>query len=70
MEGSGHECSCPVWLIPGERGLSTYWKGAWVGLRACLDISEKRKPLSVPGVEPQVIKPTAWSPNQNNLTVS
>jgi hypothetical protein len=37
-----------------------HWIGGWVGLRAGLDVIEKRKHfLSLPGIEPQEVQPVA-----------
>jgi hypothetical protein len=35
----------------GERGPGTQWIGGWVGLRASLDGVEKRRFLTLPGLE-------------------
>jgi hypothetical protein len=37
---------------PEEIGPGTHWIEGWVGLRAGLDVVEKRKFLSLPGFEP------------------
>jgi hypothetical protein len=37
--------------ISGERAPSTHWKGGWVGPRTSLDDVEKRKFLTLPGLE-------------------
>jgi hypothetical protein len=41
--------------IPGERAPCTHRKGGWVGPRASLDNTEKRKFLTIPGLELQHI---------------
>jgi hypothetical protein len=41
----------PCRFTPGERAADTHWIGGWVGPRACLDPSEKRKSFTA-GVEP------------------
>jgi hypothetical protein len=39
----------------GERTLGTHWMGGWVGPRAGLDDVEKRKFLTLPGLEHQPV---------------
>jgi hypothetical protein len=41
----------PSRFTPGERAPSTHWTGAWVGPRTSLDHMEKRKFLTLPGME-------------------
>jgi hypothetical protein len=43
--------SGPGRFTPGEKGSGTHWIGGWVGLRAGLDDVEKRKFLTLPGLE-------------------
>jgi hypothetical protein len=43
--------SCPGCFTTRERAPGTQWIGGWVGLRACLDDMEKRKFLTLPGLE-------------------
>jgi hypothetical protein len=38
-------------FTPGERAPGTHWKGGWVNPRAGLDDVEKRKFLTLPGLE-------------------
>jgi hypothetical protein len=38
----------PGRMAPGERGLSTYWIGGWVGQRTSLDDVERRKVSHLP----------------------
>jgi hypothetical protein len=38
-------------FTPGERAPSTHWTGGWVNLRAGLDDVEKRKFLTLLGLE-------------------
>jgi hypothetical protein len=40
-------------FTPGERAPGTHWRGGWVGPRAGLDKVEKRKFLTLPGLELQ-----------------
>jgi hypothetical protein len=47
---SGH-LHGPVTLIPGKQPSGTHWIGGWVGPRADLDDVEKRKFLTLPGLE-------------------
>jgi hypothetical protein len=48
-------------LTPGERAPGTQWTGGWVDLKAGLDDLEKRKFLTLPGLElrPSVVQPVA-----------
>jgi hypothetical protein len=41
----------PVALPPGERAPGTHWIGGWVNPRANLDDVEKKKILTLPGLE-------------------
>jgi hypothetical protein len=45
----------PVALPPGERAPGTDWIGGWVDPRASLDDLEKRKFLTLPGLELQPV---------------
>jgi hypothetical protein len=45
--------SRPGLFTPGERAPCTHWIGGWVGPRAGLDDVEKRKFLTLPGLELQ-----------------
>jgi acyl dehydratase len=47
-------------FTPGERAPGTHWIGGWVDLRAGLDNMEKRKFLTLPGLELQL--PQSSSP--------
>jgi hypothetical protein len=40
-------------LYLGERAFGTNWIGGWVGPRTGLDDVDRRKPLSLPGLELQ-----------------
>jgi hypothetical protein len=40
-------------FIPGERARGTHWIGGWVDPRAGLEATEKRKMLSLPGIDPR-----------------
>jgi len=53
MEVSGQPA--PSALAPGKNS-DTYWTGGWVGLRAGLDVLEKRK--------------ISWSSQDSNLGLS
>jgi hypothetical protein len=44
--------SRPGGFTPGKRALGTHWRGEWLCPRACLHKVEKRKFLTVPGLEP------------------
>jgi hypothetical protein len=51
MEVSGQlhdSATVPLGKDPG-----THWIGSWVGPRAGLDVTEKRKILPLPGMEPR-----------------
>jgi hypothetical protein len=54
MEVSG-QLHAPAGLPPGKKAHSTYWIGGWVGTRAGLDDVEKRKFLTLPGLELQLV---------------
>jgi hypothetical protein len=42
---------CPLRFTLTERVLGTQWIGGWVILGACLDDMQKRKFLTLPGLE-------------------
>jgi hypothetical protein len=48
---SWRSTSRPGRFMPRERVTGTHWIGGWVGLRAGLDDLEKRKFLTLPGLE-------------------
>jgi hypothetical protein len=54
LDTSWRSCSCP-----GERGPSTLWIGDCVGPRAGLDAVEKRRFLTLPGLELWPLSPAA-----------
>jgi hypothetical protein len=43
--------SCSCRFTPGEGIPGTHWTGGWVDPRVCLDDLEKRKFLTLPGLE-------------------
>jgi hypothetical protein len=43
--------SRPGCFTPRKRAHGTHWIGGWVGLRAGLDLGEKRKFLTLTGLE-------------------
>jgi hypothetical protein len=49
--GGEWSASRPGRFTPGERAPGTHWIGGWVGPRAGLDNVEKRKFLTIPGLE-------------------
>jgi hypothetical protein len=50
--GGGEWLTSRTWrFTPGERAPGTHWIGGWVGPRAGLDDVEKRKFLTLPGLE-------------------
>jgi hypothetical protein len=51
LAGSEWSASTPGRFTPEERAPGTHWIGGWVGPRAGLDDVEKRKFLSLPGLE-------------------
>jgi hypothetical protein len=53
--------SRPDHFTPGERAFSPLWIGGWVDPRASLDDVEKRKFLTVPGLELQHLNRPAGS---------
>jgi hypothetical protein len=60
LEGSG-QFHAPAALPPGKRAPGTHWIGGWVDLRAGVDDVEKRKFLTLPGLELRhsVLQPVA-----------
>jgi hypothetical protein len=55
----------PCRFSPRERG--THWIGGWVGHRAGLDDVEKRKFLTLPGLEVRPLGRPARSPSLHRL---
>jgi hypothetical protein len=53
--------SRPGRFIAGERVPGTHWIEGWVNLRAVLDDVEKRKFLTLPGLELEPLGPPACS---------
>jgi hypothetical protein len=51
LVGVEWSASHPGRFTSGERAPSTHWIGGWVGPRAGLDDVEKRKLLTLPGLE-------------------
>jgi hypothetical protein len=51
LVGGEWSTSCPGRFIPGERAPGAHWIGGWVDLRAGLDYLEKRKYLTLSGLE-------------------
>jgi hypothetical protein len=51
LDGSEWSASRPCRFTPGERAQVIHWTGVWVGPRAGLDGVEKRKFLTLPGLE-------------------
>jgi hypothetical protein len=51
LVGGEWSTSRPGCFTPGERAPGTHWIGGWVDLRAGLDYLEKRKLLTLPGLE-------------------
>jgi hypothetical protein len=53
LAGGEWSASHPGHFTPGERALGTHWIGGWMDPRACLDDVEKRKFLTLLGLELQ-----------------
>jgi hypothetical protein len=51
LVGGEWSASRPGRFTPGERACGTHWVGGWVGPRASLDNVERRKFLTLPGLE-------------------
>jgi hypothetical protein len=51
LVGGEWSASSPGRFTPGERAPATHWVGGWVGPRAGLDDVEKRKFLTLPGLD-------------------
>jgi hypothetical protein len=51
LVGGEWSTSCPGRITPKERAPCTHWIGGWVDLRAGLDDLEKRKFLTLLGLE-------------------
>jgi hypothetical protein len=51
LVGGEWSASRPSRFTPRERTPNTHWIGGWVGPRAGLDNVEKRKFLTLPGLE-------------------
>jgi hypothetical protein len=54
LDGAGWSSSRPAFFNAGELFLSTYCIGGWFGPITCLDAMEKRKILSLQGMEPLI----------------
>jgi hypothetical protein len=55
LVGGEWSASSPCLFTSGERTLGAYWIRGWVGPRAGLDDVEKRKFLTLPGLELQFL---------------
>jgi hypothetical protein len=51
LVGGDRSASRPAALLSGKDPPGTHWIGGWVGPRASLDDMEKRKFLTLPGLE-------------------
>jgi hypothetical protein len=51
LDGEEWSASRPCCLTPGETALGTHWIGGWVGPTAVRNAVEKRKFLTLPGLE-------------------
>jgi hypothetical protein len=61
LAGGEWSASRPGRFTPGERAPGIHWIGGWVGHRAVLDDLEKRKFLTLPGLELQPLSHPARS---------
>jgi hypothetical protein len=59
LDGGEWSASRPGRLTPGKIAPCIHWRGGWAGPRACRDAMEKRKILSLPGVELPTFHPVA-----------
>jgi hypothetical protein len=62
LTGGEWSDSCPSRFTPRERAPGTHWIGGWVDSRAGLDDVEKRKFLTLPGLELRPPPPRSSSP--------
>jgi hypothetical protein len=53
MDVSGQHHT-PAALYPLEMAPRTHWTGGLVGLRAGMDTAQRKNPLPLPGIEPQL----------------
>jgi hypothetical protein len=60
--------SCPGRFTPGVRAPGIHWIGGWLDPRAGLDDVEKRKFLTLPGLELQPLGRPARSPSLYRLS--
>jgi hypothetical protein len=51
LPGGEWSASCPCCFTPRQRASGTHWIGGWLDPRAGLDNVEKRKFLTLPGLE-------------------
>jgi hypothetical protein len=61
LAGGEWSTSRPGRFTPGERAPGTHWRGGWMDLRAGLDDLEKRKFLTLPGLELRLLSRPARS---------
>jgi hypothetical protein len=64
LAGGEWSASCPCRFIPGERAPGTHCIGGWLDPRAGLDDVEKRKFLTLPGLE---LRPLGCPPRSQSL---
>jgi hypothetical protein len=67
LVGGESSASRPCRFTPEERAPGTHWIGGWVGLRAGLHDVEKRKFLTLPGLQPRPLNRPACSPSLYRL---
>jgi hypothetical protein len=70
LDGCEWSASRPGRFTPGGRAPGTHWIGGWVGPRAGLDYMEKRKFLTLPGLELRPLRRPARSQSLYRLSYS
>jgi hypothetical protein len=70
LAGGEWSASRPGRITPDERVPGTHWLGGWVGPRAGVDDVDKRKFLSLPGLELRPLGRPACSQSLYRLVVN
>jgi hypothetical protein len=70
LAGGELSASLPGRFTPGERAAGTHWTGDWVDPRSGLDDFEKRKFLTLPGLELRPLRRPARSQSLYRLRYS
>jgi hypothetical protein len=63
LDGGEWSVSRPCRFIPRERSPRTYWIGGWVGPKVGLDAVEKKKNLTLAGIESGPSSPSLYRPS-------